>query len=101
MKIIDHSYIKAFKKNKYYLISAVFALWMIFFDTNSCIRHYELNQQVEKLEKTKNKYQEEINSDRKALDELNQDPDKLEKYARERFLMKKKDEEIFIIKKEE
>lgn len=74
---------------------------MIFIDTNSCTRQYELKQQINKLEQRKIYYKKEIEKDRKAIKDMESDPDNLEKYARERFLMKKKDEEIFIIKEED
>ena len=74
---------------------------MMFIDTNSCLRHYELEEKIEQSQERKEYYQNEIDKDRKAIQEMKSDPDNMEKYARERFLMKKKDEEIFIIKEEE
>jgi hypothetical protein len=43
---------------------------MLFLDTNSWIKHRELNKTIEKLENRKEFYESEISNDRKALDEI-------------------------------
>ena len=88
------------KTNKYIVVLIGFLIWMLFLDTNSWLKHRELDKSIEKLEGRKEFYQGEITKDRKALEELDNNPDKLEKYAREIFLMKKENEDIFIIKEE-
>lgn len=85
-----------FISNKYVLILLVFLVWMVFFDENSLLNHWELDQEIDKLEKSNEYYREEISKDRKVIDNLN-DPDSLEKYAREEYKMKKENEEIFLI----
>ncbi len=82
--------------NKYVLILLVFVVWMIFFDENSLVNHWELDREIDKLEKSNEYYREEIRNDKKVIDNLN-DPDSLEKYAREEYKMKKENEEIFLI----
>ncbi len=82
--------------NKYVLILLVFVVWMIFFDENSLVNHWELDREIDKLEKSNEYYREEIRNDQKVIDNLN-DPDSLEKYAREEYKMKKENEEIFLI----
>jgi cell division protein FtsB len=91
-------------KNKYFLISLAFLVWMIFFDKNDLFSQYQYRQQVNKLKQEREFYQKETDKVRKDLDELNSDPKKLEKFAREKYLMKKDNEDIFVIvqkKKEE
>ncbi len=103
--------LKEFKKNKwftivgavgglYILTLTIFAVWMIFFDTNSLFIHWELNKQVQELEKQKEFLEAEIAKDRKILDQLS-DPKELEKFARDKYYMKKKNEEIYLIEYED
>ncbi len=82
--------------NKYVIILLLFVVWMIFFDENSLINHWELNREIDKLEKSNEYYRDQIEQDKKVIDNLN-DPDSLEKYAREEYKMKKENEEIFLI----
>jgi cell division protein FtsB len=82
--------------NKYVIILLLFVIWMIFFDENSLINHWELDKEIDKLEKSNEYYRDQIEQDKKVIDNLN-DPDSLEKYAREEYKMKKENEEIFLI----
>lgn len=94
-----NKYLKPFK-NWFILILVVFAVWMLFFDTNSWLIHHELNTEIETLENEKKYYKREIEKDNKAIKELSTD-EGLEKFAREEYYMKKDDEEIFIIEYED
>ena len=82
--------------NKYFLIIILFAVWMIFFDTNSYLIHNELNNSIETLENNEKIYTDEIKRD-KAFIEKMEDSNEVEKYAREKYYLKKKNEDIFII----
>lgn len=82
--------------NKYVIILLLFVVWMLFFDENSFINHRELDEEIDKLEKSNEYYREQIEQDKKVIDNLN-NPDSLEKYAREEYKMKKENEEIFLI----
>ena len=95
-KTIRKNKVFRFISNKYVLILLVFVVWMIFFDENSLVNHWELDREIDKLEKSNEYYREEIRNDKKVIDNLN-DPDSLEKYAREEYKMKKENEEIFLI----
>ena len=95
-KTLRENKIFRFISNKYVLILLVFVVWMMFFDENSLVNHWELDREIDKLEKSNEYYKEEINKDKKVIDNLN-DPDSLEKYAREEYKMKKENEEIFLI----
>lgn len=82
--------------NKYLLISLLFLIWMLFFDSNSWLVHRELNAHIEKLKQDIDYYQKEIAHDKaliKNLDEL----EEVKEYAREHYFMKRPEEEIFII----
>lgn len=84
-------------KNKYFLVSLAFVVWMIFFDKNDLFSQYQYHQQVNALKQQRDFYQKETDQVNKDLDELTSDPQKLEKFAREKYLMKKDNEDIFVI----
>ncbi|HEY0245964.1 MAG TPA: septum formation initiator family protein [Mucilaginibacter sp.] len=88
-------------KNKFFLVTIAFLVWMIFFDKNDLFSQYEYHQQVHKLKQERDFYKAETEKVSKDLDELTSNPQKLEKFAREKYLMKKDNEDVFVIVKEE
>ena len=84
-------------KNKYFLVSLAFLVWMIFFDKNDLFSQYQYHEQVNKLKQERDFYQKETDKVRKDLDELTSNPKMLEKFAREKYFMKKDNEDIFVI----
>ena len=95
VKFKNNSIPKKFK-NAFILIFVVFAIWMLFFDTNSFLTHWELNNDMDELEDEKEYYKREIEKDNKEIKKLS-DEEGLEKFAREKYYMKKENEEIYII----
>jgi cell division protein FtsB len=87
-------------KNKFFILTIAFIVWMLFFDKNDIISQYEYHQQVNNLKQERDFYQTETGKVSKDLDELTSDPQKLEKFAREKYLMKKDNEDVFVIVKE-
>ena len=87
-------------KNKFFLVTIAFLVWMIFFDKNDLFSQYQYHQQVSKLKLERNFYKSETDKVSKDLDELTSNPEKLEKFAREKYLMKKANEDVFVIVKE-
>ena len=85
-----------FISNKYVLVSLVFAVWMIFLDTNSWFTHHELDEELNELEDNKSYYQTEISKDKATIENLN-DSVELEKFARQKYYMKRPNEDIYII----
>jgi len=86
--------------NKYIWVGLFFVFWMTFLDTNSLLVHLELDQKINKLEKQKSYYLNELKSDKKQIKSLQQ-PFQIEKYAREKFYMKRPEEDIFIVEFED
>ena len=86
--------------NKYVLILVIFAIWMIFFDTNSWFIHHELDKEIDKLEGNKEHFKREMKSDKEQIKNL-KDSVELERFAREEYKMKKDGEEIFLIEYED
>ncbi|MCF6296556.1 MAG: septum formation initiator family protein [Flavobacteriaceae bacterium] len=82
--------------NKYFIVLLFFVIWMLFFDENSYLNHYELNKEIDKLEDANEYFETQIEADSKVINNL-KIPDSLEKYAREEYKMKRENEDIFII----
>jgi cell division protein FtsB len=87
-------------KNKYFLVTAAFAVWMIFFDRNDLFSQYEYHQQVSTLKQERDFYLKENAKVHQDLDELTSNKAKLEKFAREKYLMKRDNEDVFVIVQE-
>ena len=87
-------------RNKYFLVSSIFLVWMVFFDRNDLFSQYEYHLQVSKLKQERDFYQKETAKVHQDLDELTSNKEKLEKFAREKYLMKKENEDVFVIVKE-
>jgi cell division protein FtsB len=86
--------------NIYVLVLTIFAIWMLFFDTNSFMIHRELRKEIDKLEKQQEFLKDEISKDKAIIEKLS-DPKELEKFAREQYYLKRKNEEIFLIEYED
>ena len=84
-------------KNKFFLVSLAFVVWMVFFDKNDLFSQYQYHQEVKKLKLERDFYQKETAKVAEDLDELTSNPQMLEKFARERYLMKKDNEDVFVI----
>lgn len=84
-------------QNKYFLVTAVFTAWMLFFDRNDLMSQYEYRSEVNKLEEEKEFYIKETAQVKEDLEELTTNKERLEKFAREKYLMKKENEDIFVI----
>jgi cell division protein FtsB len=84
-------------KNKFFLVTLAFVVWMIFFDNNDLFSQYEYRTQVNKLKKERDFYKAQTDQVTKELNELTSNRQQLEKFAREKYLMKKDNEDIFVI----
>ena len=80
----------------YILIAFLFTIWILFLDSNSWLTQRELNSEIEKLEKQKEKLQKAIEEDQYTIDQL-ENMDSLERFAREHYGHKKENETLFII----
>jgi cell division protein FtsB len=80
----------------YFIILAIFIIWMLFLDGNSYLTHREFNKEIEELETWIKYHKQKIAKDKETIQKL-KDSSKLEKYAREKYLMKKENEDIYII----
>ncbi|MHC1708303.1 MAG: septum formation initiator family protein [Bacteroidales bacterium] len=84
-------------KNKYFITTLAFLVWISVFDKNNLVSQYELTKTLNNLKLQKKYYLQEIKSDRKTANELKTNINNLEKFAREKYLMKKDEEDLFLI----
>ena len=87
-------------KNKFFLVTVAFVVWMTFFDKNDLLSQYQYQQEVSKLEQERDFYKTETDKVSKDLEELTSNPQQLEKFAREKYLMRKDNEDVFVVVKE-
>ena len=84
-------------KNKFFLVTLAFVIWMIFFDKNDLFSQYEYRTQVNKLKKERDFYKAQTDQVTKELNELTSNRQQLEKFAREKYLMKKDNEDVYLV----
>ena len=83
-------------RNKYLIVTIVFLVWIAFFDKHSLVTNYQLNQDLEQLEKENADYKEQIAITKAEIEALNKD---LEKFAREKYFFQKENEDVFVVVK--
>ena len=89
--------IPEFFRNYYFITTAMFLIWMLFFDSNDFITQFQMSRQLSEKMDEKQYYLDKIEEVQKDRKELLSNPELLEKFAREKYLMKKPNEEVFII----
>ncbi len=90
----------SFFLNRYFIVSAAFAIWMIFLDQNSVLVHIQRYKEIKALEEDEQYYQEKLTEESDRLNDLKNNPAELERIAREKHFLKRKNEDIFIIQEE-
>ncbi len=90
-----------FIKNRYFLVTLFFIVWILFIDTNNLIRWYTTAKDVVIQERQKENYKNAIHDTEERLKELQSNRDSLEKFAREQYFFHEADEEVFIVKDKE
>jgi cell division protein FtsB len=83
-------------RNKFFLTTIFFIVWLVLLDSNNLILRYKELNQLFKLRKEKEFFTEKIANDKKMLYELRNDNNNLEKFAREQYKMKKPNEDLYI-----
>ena len=84
-------------KNKYFIVTAAFLIWIFFFDTNNLISWYRDLKQLAWQNRQKVYYQEAIRQADEKLNELTSNKDSLEKFAREQYLFHESGEDIYVV----
>ncbi len=81
-------------RNKYFLVLAVFIIWMIFFDKHDVLTQYKLQQTLNKMEQDKAYYKVKIQETWQDKQDIENN---IEKFAREHYYLQKDNEDVFII----
>lgn len=97
MSILNH--LPSWLKNKYFLATAFFLSWMLFFDHNDLFTQAARSRELSQLQESRRYYREQINKTRMDVENVRINPLSLEKIAREKYMMKKDHEEVFIIER--
>ncbi|MDR2937622.1 MAG: septum formation initiator family protein [Prevotellaceae bacterium] len=84
-------------RNKYVLVTLVFAVWVSFFDGNSLLERAAVARKTARLEREAVYFDRVVKENKQRLHELKTDNDNLEKFAREQYLMKRDNEDVFIV----
>ncbi|MEP6711755.1 MAG: septum formation initiator family protein [Ferruginibacter sp.] len=84
-------------KNKYFIASSLFIVWMLFFDPKDWGLISTRINKLKELQKSEQQLSGQINDTKKELSLLKNSAQTIEKYAREKYYMKKDNEELFIV----
>ena len=93
--------VKEISKHFFVIVSAVFVLWMLLFDTNNVWQQLKKRNAVKETKEKVDYYKQEIEVLREKSKFISEDEEELERYAREQFYMKKPTEDVFVIVPEE
>ena len=85
-------------KNKYFIATIGFIIWMLFFDPKDWALMRARTNKLKELKQSEKIISAQIRDTRKELSLLKSDAGSIEKYAREKFLMKKDNEDLFIVR---
>ncbi len=90
------SKIPSWIKNKYFIVTATFVIFMLFLDDRNIFNQYKYYKERRELQLTSNELKLKINELRKINVELQKNPIAIEKIAREKYGMKKQNETVFL-----
>ena len=90
---------KTFKvaRNKYFIVTVFFFVWVLFIDTSNILVWLGDMGTVAQQERQKEYFKEAIRITDEKLEELESNKDSLEKFAREQYLFHEPDEEGFVV----
>jgi len=83
--------------NKFFLITAAFVIWLLFFDSNNILNRLRYRDKLKELKQEKHFYLNEMKNDSILTQKLLNDSLELEKFAREKYMMKKDKEDVYIV----
>jgi cell division protein FtsB len=86
-----------FLRNKFFLATTCFVLWMLFFDRIDLFSQLEKRGELREMKESKAYFQKQIAENQKFSKDLQFNASAIEKYAREKYLMKRDNEDLFII----
>jgi len=95
------NYLKYFLLSKYGfgIIFAAFAVWVLFFDTNSIAAQRKLAKENAELRRDTTEGKRIIDEKKSQIKALTDSLEVIEKYAREQYQMKAENEDVFLFDK--
>ena len=93
--------IPPFIYNKYFLATALFAVWMLFFDRNDFFTQVSRKSELNQIEESKEYFAQKIAEGKKFSSDMRSSADAVEKFVREKYLMKRDNEDLYLIQKPE
>jgi cell division protein FtsB len=86
-----------FLRNKFFLTTTSFVVWMLFFDRNDVFTQMERKGELREMKQRKTFYQKQIAENQAFSRDLQFNAHAIEKFAREKYLMKRDNEDLFIV----
>ncbi len=86
--------------SRYFIVLALFFIWLIFFDKHGLLTQYKLQSTLSELEDKETYYRGKIKAVKQDRYDLFTNDKSIEKFAREHYYMKKSDEDVFVITNE-
>ena len=84
-------------RNKYFLATLCFVIWLLFFDRNDVFTQLERRKELRQIQSSKKYFTLQIAENRNFSKDLQFNASAIEKYAREHYMMKRDNEDLFII----
>lgn len=84
-------------KNKFFIASCAFVIWMFFFDRYDVATQYSFQSEKSKLEYEKEFYTTEINNIEMSIKDVQYNQTEIQRIAREKYKMKKDNEDVYVI----
>lgn len=91
--------VKTILKNKFFIVTAFFVVWMGFFDPKDWSTIADKKEKLHGLTESEVNLRQKIKDTRTELNQLKSSAKTIEQYARENYMMKKDNEDIFLVKK--
>ena len=85
-------------KDKYFLATVFFLVWICFFDQNDVFTRAEIENEIKELKSDMTYYKDQVEDLRLTQENLQNSDKELERFAREKYYMKKDGEDIYVFK---
>lgn len=83
-------------KNKYFLVTTVFLIWVVFFAQYDIISQFRQRRELKEMQQKIDYLGKEVEKLKREKYLLEHDSATVERYAREKYYMKKKNEDVYV-----
>lgn len=84
-------------KNKYFLVTLLFIVGILFFDNNNLLEWGKALKKLSAQKAERDYYKEQIQNTDAQLQQLQSNKDSLEKFAREQYYFHQDNEDVYIV----